>query len=356
MIVACNSGYRIYHRTTFALLSKVDDYQQLIGSLAKATLYFNSKVVIFVGSESNNSFPPFQLIVWNDDRKAKLGLLIFKEQIIDFYLGKRLLFISISNKVLIFDFPSLAYIKTVHDIASNKHQIISIKQHPHKEYQDYVLMAKVGSKNFNIINVFQYKSMSNSQKHSETKQDITIHAFDFIKLLLIDPVSNMMTVCSNYGNKIHLYKNNSAQNQFTFFTCIYLGNNIFEISNFCFDIKNKYIAFVIDSQEIILYKLNKLKQICNCKNHNDSITVKKKTNKSGFMDIINKVISGITSSYGKFDLGHKDNIVLLSFDNAIKDIIQVMNKEGQVIKIKMNRKEQGSLKKDSVTSLFNSKL
>lgn len=275
---------------------------------------------------------------------------MFNQPITDFYLGKRLLFINISNKVVLFDFPTLTYIKSVINIASNKYQLIDIKQFPRKEYQDFVLMAKISCENFNIINVFEYKSLSNTQKHSEITQDIAVKEFDFIKLLYIDPVSNMLIVCSNYGNKVHLYTINN--NKYTFLTCIYLGNNIYEVSNFAFDIKNKYVGFLIDSQEIFLYKLSKLKPICNCKIHIDSIAVKKKSNKGGIMDMINKSISGITSTYSKYNLGHTDNILLLCFDINTKKLLNVINKNGQVMKLKMNRKNQPSLKKESTLFLF----
>ena len=91
----------------FFQVSDDDDYQELIvnnawiirGPLKIVQLLYESNVVLFVGTEENNIFPNNQIILWDDIKKRKIGVLMFKEEIFDIKVSKTLIFAIMLNKV-----------------------------------------------------------------------------------------------------------------------------------------------------------------------------------------------------------------------------------------------------------------
>lgn len=111
-----NDGYRLYETNNFTLVNDVDDYQNLIGNLKLAIPLFKSRIILFVGKEDNPSFPDTQLVVWDDMRRMKIGMIILKEKIINFYLTKNAIFIMIKHKMLVFELVTLKYVCSFEDV------------------------------------------------------------------------------------------------------------------------------------------------------------------------------------------------------------------------------------------------
>ena len=85
------------------------------GNLKKAVPFYLSQLIAFNGSDDNAAFPSTQLIIWDDCNKKKLGLIIMKENIIDFRISKSLIYIILPSKILIFELLTLQYIGILED-------------------------------------------------------------------------------------------------------------------------------------------------------------------------------------------------------------------------------------------------
>ncbi len=93
------------------------------GNLKKAVPFYLSQLVAFNGHSDNDSFPDTQLILWDDFKKKKLGLIILKESIIDFRISKTLIYVLLPFKILIFELLTLQYLGILEDVDFNLNKI-----------------------------------------------------------------------------------------------------------------------------------------------------------------------------------------------------------------------------------------
>ena len=239
LVIATNNGYRVIDSNTYSIVSLVDNYQDLIGDISKALTFFSSRYVFFVGSDNNNSIPRNQLIVWDDYYKKKENMILLKEGMIiqNFFLDKYLLFICVSDKVLIFDNISFSFIKSVSDITSNIRQIISFGVNGGDS-----LFGKVGCVNMNQINLYVYRRKDEGA-FLELKKNIEVNAFDYINSFYFDQNKNDLIVLSKFCNKIHIYMiKDETEYDYTLKHCFYLGNSINDISNLI--LSEKYFCLI----------------------------------------------------------------------------------------------------------------
>lgn len=88
-------------------------------------------MVAFNGHSDNDSFPDTQLILWDDFKKKKLGIVILKEKIVDFRISKNLIYIMLPFKILMFELMTLQYIGILEDIDFNMNKIsFSLESNP----------------------------------------------------------------------------------------------------------------------------------------------------------------------------------------------------------------------------------
>lgn len=85
--------------------------------------YYSSSIILFIGTEENLSFPPTQLVVWDDSKKFKLGLIILKQKIIDIRTTKNVLYLMVAHKILLYEMVTLNYICTLEDVDFNIHKV-----------------------------------------------------------------------------------------------------------------------------------------------------------------------------------------------------------------------------------------
>ncbi len=60
---------------------------------------YESNIILFVGTKENTNFPENQIIVWDEIKKRKLGVLMMKESVIDLKVSKCAIFAVLRNKV-----------------------------------------------------------------------------------------------------------------------------------------------------------------------------------------------------------------------------------------------------------------
>jgi hypothetical protein len=128
--LATNEGYKIYESNNFIRVSEESDIDELIGPLKIAIPFYESNLIVFVGSDSNINFPSTQLIIWNDSRKKKLGVIMFKDKIYDVKLAKEAFYIMLSDKILVFSTKECKYVLTLDDVDMNRKFYISYNINP----------------------------------------------------------------------------------------------------------------------------------------------------------------------------------------------------------------------------------
>jgi hypothetical protein len=114
--IATDKGYKIFESYNFLQVSEEDDFQDLIGSLKIALPFYESHIVFFVGKEDNTTFLSSHLIVWDEIKKMKIGVIMLKENILDAYANKEAIYILVKNKILVFGLKNLNYIYTIRDV------------------------------------------------------------------------------------------------------------------------------------------------------------------------------------------------------------------------------------------------
>lgn len=113
--------------------------------------FYLSELVMFNGNEENPAFPSTQLIVWDDSKKKKIGLIIMKEKIIDFRISKSLIYVILPKKILIFELSTLLYIGILEDFSYTNNQLsFSLEKTPN-------LIAYVSNSNKAIIKIHKCK-------------------------------------------------------------------------------------------------------------------------------------------------------------------------------------------------------
>jgi hypothetical protein len=114
--LATENGYRIFETYNFNLVSEVDEIQNMIGALKLVVPFYQSNILVFVGKDENSTFSNSQLILWDDSKKKKIGVILLKEKIYDAKITKQAFFILLKNKILVFSVTGFKFLTTIYDI------------------------------------------------------------------------------------------------------------------------------------------------------------------------------------------------------------------------------------------------
>jgi len=118
--IATDKGFKIFETYNFIQISEEDEIQDLIGSLKIAIPFYESYLIMLVGKNENSIFAPNHLVIWNDIKKMKIGMIILNDKIIDAKIFKDLIYILIPQKILLFGTRNLNYIYTINDVDAIK--------------------------------------------------------------------------------------------------------------------------------------------------------------------------------------------------------------------------------------------
>lgn len=69
------------------------------GPLKIVQLLYESNVILFVGAFDNLNFTEKQIIIWDDIKKRKIGVIMLNESVIDIKVSKTAIFAVLSKKV-----------------------------------------------------------------------------------------------------------------------------------------------------------------------------------------------------------------------------------------------------------------
>ena len=263
IMAATNKGYRVYNTSTYDLMSRVDDIQEMIiGDIEQAFVLSNSSVVIFRGTKNNSSFPRNQLVIWDDYLKRKIGLIILKQKIIEFSVLKHILFILTPDKILIFNLHSLKFITKIEKVPNTNKKVIYYYNEIKKEF----IVGFIRDKKPHIISLFRMKSEKiNQQIQKKTKTIVT--PFIEINHLSISQNKELLVASSKSGSTLHFYNFDT----FTLDYCIYLGNGLFNSLYYLFDKTGQYLFVLFmniigKNKEIFIFEPQQEENTfkCNC--------------------------------------------------------------------------------------------
>lgn len=96
-------GYNLYETCSLNKVSEDDDYQVLIGPIRFFVPLFESCICFFVGTAYNLNFPPDQIIIWDESKKRKAGIILLKGACDDLKVRKEFLICLVESNILVFE-------------------------------------------------------------------------------------------------------------------------------------------------------------------------------------------------------------------------------------------------------------
>ena len=268
LIFSTNSGYRIYDSKTFTLLSHLNEKQLHLGSLKKVSVFYCSYIICFLASDNNDIYKTNQIFFYNDFNNKIMSIINFQERVFTFFLTKYLIIICLWHKILIFELNTLKCIYQIINIDVHDDLITIYEDYNNEKNLNIIHLGFITTffEKENVVSINSFIIKNNTITHLKKNGIITL--FKNISKIYFDN-NNKLIVVSEYGNKIHIY--NIDNNNLLY--CIYMGNQILNISNFSFDKNEIFFLCVFDLDEINIFKLIKNEKEnfnCNCIFHPDN--------------------------------------------------------------------------------------
>lgn len=114
--LATNKGYKIFESYNLKQVSEDDEIIELLGDLQIAIPFYESNLVFFVGSDSNLNFPSNQVVIWDDIKRKKIGIIMLKEKVYALKVHREAIYVQVSNKILAFELKNLKFLFTLMDV------------------------------------------------------------------------------------------------------------------------------------------------------------------------------------------------------------------------------------------------
>ena len=341
LVLSTNYGYRVFDvLNDFQLVSTVDKNQRELGPLKKTKILYKSSLLGFIGTRENEHFKENSFYFYSDEYKKILSKISFNQNIKDFYISSSLLFICFISNIYVFELYSMKYIHCIRH-CEYKEKLFSIIEDPLEESDDeeftnnnkVISVAYVSSypNNIKIQRYIINKNIPNFVVKDELISDFDGEP-DMIKLFK----GFKMIVLSKSGNKLHIYDyvNNSL------LYCHNLGKGNLNIKDISFGLKNKFMMIHYNLYQFDLIKLKKDIEKAKC-------TCVKSTNKYGYRKqktfdfSFNKDKIDNAYSYGKIEKKKGANDFCVHFDPKQKEIINIVDNNGNLTVYQFDRKEKG---------------
>ena len=342
LVISTNYGYRIFDALNdFQLISTVDGNQKDLGPLKKCKLLYKSSLLGFIGAKENEHFKENTFYFYSDEYKKILSKITFNQNIKDFYISSSLLFICFLSNIYVFELHSMRYIHNIQHCFF-KGNLFSVTEDPLEEsddeeftYNNKVITIAYVSSYQNNIKIQRYiikKNIPTFVVKAELNSDFT-DCPDMIKLVK----GLKILVLSKNGNSLHIY--DYVNNNLLY--CIFLGKGELNIKDINFGLKNKFLMFFYNMNQIDIIKLDKERENakCNCSKFSDNKFSYKRLKTFDFNSKKNK----IENVYSSFTILNKKgwNEFCCQFDPKQKDIINIVNNGGILNVYHFDRKEKG---------------
>lgn len=270
-----------------------------------------------MGNEDNESqfsaYPPNQLMIWDDAKKGKAGLIMMKNRISSFTLTQNMLAVFTSNILCLFEIHSLKYMMKITNLNLND-KLYSICQ----DTVAYTTIQKKSTVNiiictYTVINIFIVKFIQHKLEYKLNKKIASL--FQEIQAIQLSNSAELLFVGSLLGNKIHIY--DIADDSLKF--CVFTGNRIISLENIQFNTKLNYLLFVSDQikLEIITLKNKDNSQVvCCCDEHDDNLMLGRPKRKPSLLE---GIMSGFTEK--PKPLNECDVISTLDIPNGMSNVL-----------------------------------
>ena len=338
LTLGTSKGYRIFLTSDFELCNEETDANNNFGDISIAMVYYKSSFVFLLPSRNNKKYSKKQLIIFDDFYQTKLASFEDKhEEIINFFLSKNVLFIITVNKIIVVEIFTFKIIEIIEKANTNK-KLIAFNNYDFICYINFQYKKTIYIKKYENIN---YKLISKKTK-------LLNSSFEFLQIIQISPMGDLIGVISVFGNKIHIYYTQTGKLK----ECIYMGPTIHTIEKMFFSEKKPNYLFILKNDDRFqIYKIAKLNENpkCICDKYDEKNIINK--------EVINEEEEPKTGIIGFFRKSFKnkdikeihcfceDKGVLLFADfdrNKHKDII-IIKSDGKLIKYHFNKKRTGKI-------------
>ena len=273
--LATSKGYKIFSTENLKQVHEETQKVRDLGDLDIVMTYYRSNLVFFLAKENNPNFSQNELIIFDDYSQSKISHFRVKsEKIIDFFVSKNLIFVTLMKKVIILELLTMQIINIIEDI-NTANKLISYNIY------DIIAFIKPNTKYKVFLKIFlskKYKINSIFNKCVDT-------SFEWIQLLELSQSGQYIGLVSVLGNKIHVYYTQTSILK----ECIFLGSTIYSIEKLSFSRKKeKYILVNENDVKFVVYKLGDREynfSECNCNKYKED-------------DLVNEHIK---NEYGLFD-------------------------------------------------------
>ena len=337
LTLGTSKGYRIFLTSNLKLCNEETEVNNNFGDISNAMTYFNSSLIFLLPSSFNDKYSNKELIIFDDFYQTILASFKdVKEEIINFFISKAVLFVINKSRIIIIELFSFKIIEIIESVCANS-KLLSFN------FLDYFAFSF--SQDKNCIHIYNY--INDNYKIVSKKKYIIKPPFDYIQIAQISPLGNLIGIISIYGNKLHLYYTHTGKLK----ECIFLGPNIQTIERIHFSEKKQNYLFIIKNNcKFNIYKIIKNQNEhpkCFCENYNDKNIMSgdsvKEEKSSGFFGFFRKSSKNkdIKEIHATFDC--EGRILFADFDrNTNKDLI-IIKYNGEFIKYHFNKKKCGNI-------------
>jgi len=347
------SGIKVYDTLNYQLLIKLDPhYFGLSGDVSKFLLFHSSEIFVFSFLENIND-DSINQIIYNNRKIKKHSLILFdiknnsilakitmknSIEINDFIITKYFIIIMIENKnkAILFNTSNLKYNQTINGAYSGK--IFFSDQYYQRDNNEgnindnRCMLTYINHLNSSEIIIKEFIFNDDYSKILGNKTNKFQVYFNTQIVNKIEIISNYLVICSNIGNKIHIFD----INHFQFKYCLYLGNFFYELSGLDMNLEKNIISIVTNNKYLKLYKLSKLYSVCKCHAHKDE-EVCFEEKRGIYNNLIHKLNVGRNEVFTRYKINYDNNIKinksLVIFDKSKKNTIFVIQLNRTVTKL-----------------------
>ena len=337
LTLGTSKGYRIFLTSNLALCNEESEINNNFGDIMLAMVYYKSSFVFLLPSKNNDKYSNKELIIFDDFYQTKLASFKDKqEEIINFFLSKTVLFFFFNNKITIIELFSFKTIEIIEQPNTN-HKLIA--------FNFYDCICYTCLQNKKIVYIKKFENMN--YKVFSKKNKIINSSFDFLQVIQISPMGDLIGLVSVYGNKIHIYYTKTGQLK----ECIYVGPTIQTIEKMFFSEKKPNYLFILKNNfKFYVYKIGNKNEIpkCICNKYDEkNILIGDIKNleepKAGFIGFLRRSFSNKDVKEVHCFSEYEGYLLFIDFDrNKHKDII-LINSDGQLIKYHFAKKKSAKI-------------
>ena len=276
--LATSKGYKIFSTENLKQVHEETQKVRDLGDLDIVMTYYRSNLVFFIANENNPNFSRNELIVYDDLSESKISHFRVKsEKIIDFFVSKNLIFITLVKKIIILEILTMQIVNIIENI-NNTNKLVSYNIY------DIIAFTKPDVKYQVFVKIFSNKKY----KINSIFNKCVNSSFELFQFIELSESGQYIALVSMLGNKIHIYYTQTSVLK----ECIFLGCEIFSIEKLSFSRqKEKYILVNENGSKFVVFKLENGEYSsteCVCNKYKDE-------------DIINGNIEEEKEEFGLFD-------------------------------------------------------